>query len=267
MLHYGVANAQTSGGVTLSWADLEAGCEASQLAPVAMEECRLQLDEWRSDYFTPQQQPDLLAPRLDQILAELPEEVAPNLTLWDRVWAWLKELLGGGSAETPNWMRDWKLPQNFADWLIGLSVGACVLLALGIVGNELVQVYRGRALAHVPGSSKGAVGSIFAAKPPSLADVSGFPLQEQPGILLQVVLSHLQQRSLLPRQVGRTHQNLLEQSPQLGALGEPLAAIALAAERSTYGDWQVSHTDVAPLLTAGEQLLAKPGAGDPNDER
>lgn len=261
--------AQGPTAVGLSWSELEAGCEAADLSAVDLQQCQVQFARWRSEYEVPQQQPDLLIPTLDRILAELPAETTPDLSLWDRFWKWLRAWLGDGSAEMPAWLKDWHLPETFADWLLGLSVGACVLLALGIVGNELVQVYRSRAMDHEPGVPGAGFGASVASNLPTLAQVSSYPLQEQPGLLLHIVLTELQQRSLVPRQVGRTHQDLLQQAPTLGDLGKPLADIALAAERSTYGDWQVSLEDVEPLLVAGKQLVAPDVATDTEglDER
>lgn len=261
--------AQGPTAVSLNWSDLEAGCEAADLSVIDGQQCRSQLASWRSDYEVPLQQPDLLMPTLDRVLAELPAEVTPDLSLWDRFWTWLREWLGGDSAQVPAWLKDWQLPENFADWLLGLSVGACVLLALGIVGNELWQVYRSRAMAHEPGAQGTGFGTSFAPHLPTLAQVSSYPLQEQPGLLLHIVLNELQQRELVPRQVGRTHQDLLQQAPTLGELGKPLANIAQAAERSTYGDWQVSLQEVEPLLAAGQQLVEPDVASDTDglDER
>ncbi len=263
------SQAQGPTAVSLSWSELEAGCEAADLSVIDLQQCRVQLARWRSEYDVPQQQPDLLMPTLDRVLAELPVEIAPDLSLWDRFWKWLRAWLGNDSAEMPAWLKDWQLPETFADWLLGLSVGACVLLALGIVGNELLQLYRSRAMAHEPGVQGVGFGASVIADLPTLAQVSSYPLQEQPGLLLHIVVHTLQQRALVPRQVGRTHQDLLRQAPTLGELGKPLADIALAAERSTYGDWQVSPEDVEPLLAAGKQLVAPDAAtdSDKRDER
>lgn len=250
------SQAQDPTAVSLSWSEFEVGCENSDLATVDIQQCRSQLARWRAEYEMPLQQPDLLMPTLDRVLAELPAEVVPDLSLWDRFFSWLRDWLGDGSTEVPAWLKDWQLPETFAGWLLGLSVGACVLLALGIVGNELYQVYRSRALAHQPGAQGAGFGASFTPNLPTLAQVSSYPLQEQPGLLLHIVLNELQQRALVPRQVGRTHQDLLQQAPTLGELGKPLADIAQAAERSTYGDWQVSSEEIEPLLAAGQQLVA-----------
>jgi hypothetical protein len=253
----GSVQAQGPTAISLSWAELDAGCEAPELAPVAFAQCQLQLAQWRADYAAPVQLPDLRPADLDQVLAELPLEAEVGLSLWSQVWRWLREQLGGGSAEVPTWLRDWQIPETFADWMLGLSVGACVLLALGIVGNELLQVYRSRAIAHIPGSSAVARSTNFGRKIPTLADLASYPLQDQPSVLLHIVLNRLQQRSMLSRQAGRTHQDLLQQAPELGELGDSLATIARAAERTTYGNWQISTAEVEPLVSAGERLVAQ----------
>lgn len=257
--------AQGPTAISLDWSEVKAGCEAPELSELDVQQCSAQLARWRSEYEVPLQQPDMLMPTLDRVLAELPAEVAPDLSLWDRLWQWLREWFGGGATEVPAWLKDWQLPATFAEWLLGLSVGACVLLALGIVGNELLQVYRSRAMAHEPGAHGVGNGVSFAANLPTLAQVSSYPLQEQPGLLLHIVLHELQRRALVPRQVGRTHQDLLQQASTLGDLGKPLADIAQAAERSTYGDWQVLSEDVEPLLAAGQRLVAPAAAAHTDD--
>lgn len=249
--------AQGPTAISLSWAELDAGCEAAELAPIVFERCQLQFAQWRADYAGPLQLPDLRPADLDRVLAELPLEAELGLSLWSQVWSWLREQLGGGSAEVPAWLRDWQIPETVADWMLGLTVGACVLLALGIVGNELLQVYRSRAIAHVPGASAVAGGRTFGSDTPTLADLGNYPLQDQPSVLLHIVLDRLQQRSMLTRQAGRTHQDLLQQAPELGELGGALATIARAAERTTYGNWQISTAEVEPLVSAGKRLVAQ----------
>lgn len=246
--------------ITLRWNELETGCEVAALDDDGFQQCLFRLEKWRTDYQVPKQQPPLTTADLDAVLAELPNKPEAGLSLWGQIWEWLKARFGDQPVQSPEWLRDWQLPQNFADWVLGLSVGACVLLALGIVGNELLQVYRSRAQTHTPGTAGWNPRSSAAAELPTLADIARYPSQEQPSLLLKIVLDRLQQGKLLLRRSGRTHQDLVQQAPSLGAMGESLTQIAQAAERTTYGDWQVTPADLEPLLDAGKRIVAQADA-------
>ena len=246
--------------ITLRWSELEKGCEAAALDDDGFQQCLFRLEKWRADYRVPKQQPQLSTADLDAVLAELPNRPEAGLSLWGQIWEWLKAQFGDQPVQSPDWLRDWQLPQNFADWVLGLSVGACVLLALGIVGNELLQVYRSRAQTHMPGTAGWSPRSRAAAELPTFADIANYPTQEQPSLLLKIVLDRLQRGKLILRRSGRTHQDLVQQAPSLGVMGESLTQIAQAAERTTYGDWQVSPADLEPLLDASKRIVAQADA-------
>lgn len=193
---------------------------------------------------------------VDAILADLPLFEEDKLTLWDRLMSWLSEKLGDEEGGLPDWWPDVNVASWVFDWILYVCIALVVLLAVGVVVNEVIQHRKGRRRAADPAAWQtfdyGAETGL------TFADVQRAPLWEQPGMLLELLVRALQKQDrqrhpflfrpgMTPRKIVAVTRNL----PQTEVIGE----LAAAAERATYGGWKPEPDDMETLRQHGEAAL------------
>ena len=188
---------------------------------------------------------------LAAILEDLPHRVEEGASWWDRFVNWLDETFGGESGALPEWLQDFTVAEGVFDWILYLSIAAVVILAVGIVLNEIAQHRKGRRrrLDSDPWQVAAAEST-----PLALNDVRAAPPGLQPGLLLQLIVEQLQQQRLVSLQAGTTHRNVVKATRDLPQQSV-IARLAGAAERARYGGWHPDAADVAALTEDGEDAL------------
>ena len=194
---------------------------------------------------------------LDAVLAGLPVPAAEDaLSAWDRLWTWLRDLLGEDDADLlPDWVSDFSLSEDASRWIWYSAVAAIVLLALALVANEVRQQSR-RRWARAAGEAMESSG------PDGRSDrASGAALSpaEQLQALFRDLIVRLQELGTLPRRPSLTHRELAASVSTGLALPEQQSSLvgrlSLAAERAMYGSWEPDLDEAAPYLHDGRRLL------------
>ncbi len=188
---------------------------------------------------------------LNTILEDLPNRVEEGASWWDRFVNWLDETFGGESSALPEWLKDFTVAEGVLDWILYVSIAAVVILAAGIVLNEIAQHRKGRRrrLDSDPWQVATAEST-----PLDLEDVRMAPPGLRPGLLLQMIVEQLQQQRLVSLQAGMTHRNVVKATGNLPQQSV-IARLAGAAERARYGGWHPEAADVAALTEDGEDAL------------
>ncbi len=195
---------------------------------------------------------------VEDVLAGLPLFEEDELSLWDRLLSWLGEKFGGEGGGLPDWWPEVNVASWIFDWVLYVCIALVVVLAVGVVINEVIQHRKGRRRALDPAAWQA---HDYAAETSlSLADVQRAPLWQQPGLLLEVLVRALQHQKqdrqrlpfvfrpgMTPRRIVAATRGL----PQSEVIGE----LAAAAERATYGGWKPEPAEVETLRQHGEAAV------------
>ncbi len=189
---------------------------------------------------------------LDTILEELAlPEAQAELTFWEKLENWLNRYLGERTEPVlPDWLRSFRLPEDTMLWVFYVSCLLIVLLAVGIVANE-VRHARGRRQRDVESaavSDAPAASSTSDAKPDSLLELPAWLLRKLI-IRLGLSLSGTRGHSLTHRELARAGEGLPDE------LGEPLGVLARTAERIRFGDALPDEDEIKTAVRAGTSLL------------
>ena len=185
-----------------------------------------------------------------------PFEPEAAQSLWDRIGAWLRDLLAPADAEDgglADWLR-FDIPSSWVDRLLAFAGGAIVLAALAVLGNELRQagVFSGGRTRRCAGPSRPATetgGERF-------VDWRQAAPHRRPGLLLAAILERLHGRGFMTAAASLTHRELAGAARPLSiAQQASLGVVASAAERTTFGGWRPRDAELAPVLKRGEALL------------
>lgn len=209
-----------------------------------------------SAYDQPAPGPALSLDALDPILAELAPTETQVVSLWDKLWDWLDELLDpAGDNEDPPWFRDFRVSDTIARWIFYITGALIVLLAVGIVANELrhANAFRRR---RKHGGGPLTVPDVAAST--TVEDLLSLPLSEQPGVLLKLIVARLALARVTDRQESLTHREIVHATQSLEpAQSQPLHKVANLAERIRYGGRLPEEHEIEPVVGAGRALLSK----------
>lgn len=200
-----------------------------------------------------------VGPRLDgQLLDPILDgldltDAALAPTFWEKVEAWLAERMSEESGPLlPDWLRGVRIPDQVSLWIFYISCTLVVLLAIGIIANE-VRHARGRRR-QSQASAAGTTGSL----PAAATDAEPVALLELPGWLLGRLTGLLGLSLRGTRGGSLTHRELVEACGNLTAeVSQPLTALARTAERIRYGDGTPDQADVSAAVEEGRALLQK----------
>src|SRR5580700_2062933 len=212
------------------------------------------------------------APRvagLAAVMATLRVSARPHTTWWTRFKDWLRELFSPRPQDADSgWLRrlfgSIDLPQGVLDVMSWLALAGAIVVALGIVANELrLAGLLGRAPSRrapdVPVSGARAQTLLQSAHP-----------QDQPRRLLDLIVARLNEQQRLPPARALTLQELVRAArlPQ-PVDRERLGSLAAICEALRFAASEVPAPRLAAALTDGSELLSElerqrppaPGAG------
>jgi hypothetical protein len=206
-----------------------------------------------------------LEPRgLDEALSSLrapaPE---PQRSLWDRVIDWIQQRLGlgerDGSSALERWLEGLTVPERLVRYLV-IALGVLLVVgAVAILASELkaAGVLAGGARRSRSRPSGAAAGALLARGRLDLASLDSLPLARRPAFLLALVLERLRRRPGAPAlRDSLTHRELVGAAAALGdAERDALGAVAVAAERATFGDWIPEPKDAEALAARSAALI------------
>jgi hypothetical protein len=168
----------------------------------------------------------------------------------------LDELLDpAGDNEDPPWFRDFRVSDTIARWIFYITGALIVLLAVGIVANELrhANAFR-RRREH----GRGPLTAPDVAASTTVEDLLSLPLSEQPGVLLKLIVARLALARVTDRQESLTHREIVHATQSLEpAQSQPLHKVANLAERIRYGGRLPEEHEIEPVVGAGRALLSK----------
>lgn len=152
--------------------------------------------------------------QLSAVLSELQLQSTQQNSLWQRLRSWLRTLFErpentvSESASLSQWLR----ARGFSDdvWSIvqGCALALLALLVVRVLWSELSL--RGRQRRR---RGHDAARAATDDRLPTLADVEGAPLPEQPGMLLTLIAAWLARRYLLPGAAAMTAREIAVAAP------------------------------------------------------
>ncbi len=208
-------------------------------------------------------QPSQRKPRvekLDEVLAGLGDQHRTSNGTWLRFKRWLRELLEQRDREH---REDWfdrmvhrvGLSQAIGEVVTYLSLGAMVVLALGVILNELKAAgllgRRRQDAAPEPDAELAMSRAI-----PTMGEIERAPLVERPHLLLELIAAKLTAIRRLPPAGAMTVRELSE-AVNLEAVQdrERLALLGATAERARYSDAGVPPDALESAYVRGRELL------------
>ncbi len=185
-------------------------------------------------------------------------EASPRSGGWQRFKDWFRRLIAahppGDDAWLGRWLADLKLPGGVTELIGWAALGAVVLLAAGILVNELRIAGLLRRRSDCERSPSAAGGRGRAASGP--ADLEHAPLEEQPARLLELIAERLAvQRPLPPTRALTARELERKANLQERSARARLAELVAVCERVRFSPERVSDTSLAAALRAGRELL------------
>ena len=185
---------------------------------------------------------------------------------WSRFKAWLRSILERRDQPTDeSWFARMTsqigVPQSLREIIAYTALGVVVLLAAGIIWNEL----RAAGLLSKPvEAGKRAAQSPAARSELRWTDLEQAPIREKVGLLLELIVRRLNDRNLLPPAGAMTARELT----RVALLAEAddrarLSDLALAAERVRYSAEVPPEERLDRSIARGHELLTRLDAGIP----
>jgi hypothetical protein len=194
--------------------------------------------------------PELDPETLDGILEELGSLDSEALTVLDRLILWLEELFRANpDQQLPDWFDDFRVPDEVARGIFYAACALIVLLAVGILVNELRFVKRGSRRSR--SGSKPATPML---RPEDLPDVTDLPLAQRPGRLLEMIVDRLIGSG--KRTSALTHREIRAAAAALDAPPTGLVELAGVAERLRYAAVPPEDAEITRAISGAEALLA-----------
>lgn len=204
------------------------------------------------------------ADALDRIVGELGDQEPPPDTrsLWERFTDWLRELGGEREPEAPGWLSRWlsevELPTRAIEVTFWVLTAVIIVAAIAVIVIE-VRAARGaasRRFEHRSGADAGEAPS--AGRPRSLQDLERAAPEEQPSILLELLLDRLDRTGVVKRRPSITHREVGSVAAGLpDEDGEALTALSSSAERIRFGDGRADPGRQGDVIAAGIALLGR----------
>jgi hypothetical protein len=199
---------------------------------------------------------------LNDVLEEIGVESAqPPPSAWQRFSSWLRDLAGRKEeSDKRSWLDPWFDKMEVSDRVRTIMFWSMVVLVIGIalwvVGNEI------RASGVMRGRRRGALQRVKPAvtkeaKPESVDDVDGVPLQDRPSFLLRALIVTLTRSGRLTHARAMTHGELTSRAVFDGAdQRESFQRVVGLAERVLYGGASPAQEDIERIVREGRDLDA-----------
>jgi hypothetical protein len=188
------------------------------------------------------------------------EEEARPLTWFERFKRWLRTMLSRQQQETDSalarWLKDFSIPETVRLVILYASIILIILLAIGVVINELrvAGVFR-RGDAPQGRRAVGADGALIIDA--TDADLDAASADARVPLLLRMLVSTLVKSGRLRAERALTHSELgLRAKFDDTEQRECFRRVALLAERVVYGAGSVRPEEFEPVVAAGRALNA-----------
>lgn len=201
---------------------------------------------------------DTLAPVLDSLRKPpVPEQA---LSWVERFKRWLREVFdkkesrSGNDSWLSRWLDEHPLPEVVRDILLYGSVALLVLLALGIVINEVRTARRGRRRKSASTSADAA--DVAVTMRPAALDLEFGG--ERPSALLRMLIATLVKTGRLNGAQSLTHRELSKRARfDDSSQRESFQKIAQLAEREVFSGEDVASDDLGEVVRVGRSLDAQ----------
>jgi len=202
--------------------------------------------------------------RVSAVLAGLAVTERPRGGWWTRLKQWLRELFTPQPrTDNGGWLRrlfgDTGLSQALLQIITWSALAITVALATAIVANELRVA---GLLKRRRSQRQRAAGDEYPALPPSLREVDQAGPQQQPPLLLELIIARLRSQERLPPPRALTVQEL-ERAVRLPCADdrERFAALVHVCERIRFAGHELPPAMVTAALVRGRELLGSLEAG------
>lgn len=207
----------------------------------------------------PAVQIESLGPILTSLQRERTDEA--QLSWRDRLERWLREVMGQ-QQEDYSWLTKWIEKVSFSEAFVKMTlyvlVGLLILLAIGVVVNEM------RVAGVMRRGRRGAKHDLASARLPaqqsriSLDELERASPRERVLILLQSLVAALVTTGRLRTERSLTHRELGHRASFAArSERECFERIAAAAERVVYGHGKLDAAEIDPLVRDGRALHAR----------
>jgi hypothetical protein len=201
---------------------------------------------------------ETLAPVLDSLRKPpVPEQ---SLSWYERFKRWLREIFerNASQSDQDSWLSRWldehPLPEVVRSALLYGSVGFVVLLALGIIINEVRTAARGRRRR----SAAAADGSDITGAWAHAAAFDGGIGGERPSALLRLLIATLVKTGRLNGAQSLTHRELAKRARfDDSSQRECFQKVAQLAEREVFSGKELASADLDDVVRAGRNLDAQ----------
>ena len=201
---------------------------------------------------------DSLAAVLDSL--RTPPEIAQSLSWFERFKRWLreifqrKEMQSGQESWLSRWLEEHPLPEVVRSVLFYASIAAVVLLALGIIINEVRTAMRGRRR-RISATATDSTEVTRELTPAAFAvETSG----ERPSALLRLLIATLVKTGRLTGAPSLTHRELAKRARfDDSSQRESFQKIAQLAEREVFSGKELPSDDLVEAVRAGRNLDAQ----------
>ena len=213
------------------------------------------LAETMADYRRPTAGAQLQTARLREILADMRTHEPSRISLWQRLWQWLKaSLTERRLAFSLEWLQA-LLQVSTSAWLWRLCMAVFIVTAAVVLVHELRQTHWRRRRRVV---ASGVSASLPAQQPAlSWQDIAELPTGQRPGAVLRLVLASLNDGGLAFARAGNTHRDIAQGAHRLDEhRATRLRQLASQAEFTRFGGWQPDADESERLIRLGREILA-----------
>lgn len=183
-----------------------------------------------------------------------------SLSWYERFKRWLREIFeqkearSGQESWLSRWLEEHPLPEGVRSVLFYGAVALVVLLALGIIINEVRTAARGRRRETAASVGKGA--EVTGEMTPAAFDVEAGG--ERPSALLRLLIATLVKTGRLTGAQSLTHRELARRARfDDSSQRESFQKIAQLAERETFSGKELASDDLGEVVRAGRHLDAQ----------
>lgn len=205
---------------------------------------------------------------LAAILQSLQETQQERELNWlEKFSRWIRGLSQDSQQAMPAWLQRWledtPLSQTIVRWMIYGALTLLVVMALGVVINEL----RAAGLLRRKGAKARAAAAAGAATAGELtiADLENAAPADRPSLLLRLLVAALVKRGRLRADRSLTHRELVARAAfDAAAQRESFGRLAALSERTIYGGMRAEGQEIDGVVAAGRALMATldaPAAG------
>lgn len=200
---------------------------------------------------------------LDRIVEELGDQASPPdaRSLWERFTDWLRELGGEREPEAPGWLSRWlsevDIPTRAIEITFWVLTAIIIVAAIAVVVIE-VRASRGASGRFEQRAADAGGDGPFARPPPTVQDLERAAAEDQPSILLELLLDKLERRGMAQRRPSITHREVRGIAANLhDEDGRALAAVSSSAERIRFGGGLTDTERLGTVVAAGIALLGR----------